>query len=265
MVKNVKRIFYLLYNTMFQLDSFSFDSSSSIESIKKNHYRIILLIISSNDGEHSIVFQEYWRKYMNSHPNIKCFFLTSDVNIPTDVWISNDTITYKQLESFEPGILYKTIAGMKVCEKYFTYDYILRTNLSSFFILDRLYSFLDSQPTVNYAATAPKELLSGAGFILSSDLVTFFLNEIFEKNALSDDILYYPDDVVITIIVKRFFHDSSSFSSLNRYDCEEFVKPESIGEEIFHIRNKTEWKYGNRLLDMENMKKLYEYFYGHSW
>ena len=244
---------------------FNSDSLKSSFENDKTHYKVLVLIIASNVGDHFDVFTQCWNKYMNSNPNIKSFFLYSIPHINSDIFVTENTIIHNYQESFEPGILYKTVAGMKICEKYFTYDYMLRTNLSSFYHFERLLDFLDKQPLLEYAAAKQNiyrddiGFLSGAGFILSRDIVIKFLSEIFDKHALCEDIVRHPDDVVITMIIKRFI--TGNFYHLDRFDCEDVVEPEKIDKHIFHIRNKTEWKYGNRDIDMENIKKLYDSFY----
>ena len=47
-----------------------------------------------------------------------------------------------------------------------------------------------------------------------------------------------------------------------RYDCEERIHPEDIPQHIFHVRNKTEWKYGHRRIDLENMCHQVNHVYG---
>lgn len=107
----------------------------------KKHYKLIILIIASS-AEHYNIFTKCWLEYMNKFDEVKSFFLYSDENIDTDIYITENAITYKCKESLIPGILYKTIAGYYFCEKKFTYDYILRTNLSSFIHIPRLLQYI---------------------------------------------------------------------------------------------------------------------------
>jgi hypothetical protein len=184
------------------------------------------------------------------------------------VVVTENTITHRSKEWYEPGILYKTIAAMDYCVSNYSFEYLLRTNLSSFYCFPRLLKYIDSQPRVNYAAAKQNMFregigfLSGAGFILSKDIVSRFLNEVFYKDALTEENIYFPDDVTISAIVSCLSGVSGVFHDLPRYDCEDSVALDDIDASFFHIRNKTEWKYGNRSIDIENIKKLYDYFYG---
>ena len=57
----------------------------------------------------------------------------------TDIYITKNSITYNCKESLIPGILYKTISGYYFCQKKLTYDFMLRTNLSSFIIFPNIW------------------------------------------------------------------------------------------------------------------------------
>jgi hypothetical protein len=234
---------------------------------KKPHYKVIILIIASNDNESPYKeFKEYWKKYMNKFQDVRSFFLYSDPFIDSDVVIEEETIIHRHKESYEPGILYKTIAGMKLCEEIFTFDYILRTNLSSFIHIPRLLYFLQYKPANNYAAAKQSlyregiGFLSGAGFILSRDVVQEILKEVFIKKCINDEIKFAPDDVAITMIIQNFIKLDKLYE-LPRYDCESAINPVVIDNDIFHIRNKTEWKYKHRLYDISNLEKQIQFFY----
>jgi len=227
-------------------------------------YRLIILIIASRTP-HYDEFKKCWDVYASKFPEVKCFFLYSDPSIKADVIVDKDTITHKYEEWYEPGILFKTIAGMEMCSQLFHYDYLLRTNLSSFIHIPRILEFLKTQPTSNYIAAKTNiyregvVCLSGAGFILSRDVVQSFLRVITE-NRITNDVIQLPDDVAISKILEDYVK-IEKFTEILRYDCEEVTLPESIPNHIFHIRNKTEWKYHHREIDIENMTRQIAYFY----
>lgn len=227
-------------------------------------YRLVILIIASR-SPHYDEFKKCWVAYASKFPEVKCFFLYSDPSIDVDVIVDKDTITHKYEEWYEPGILFKTIAGMEICSQLFYYDYLLRTNLSSFIHIPRILEFLKTQPTTNYTASKQNIYregvcgLSGAGFILSRDVVQSFLH-IITENKLTNDVILLPDDVAISQILKDYVK-METFVDILRYDCEELTLPDMIPNHIFHIRNKTEWKYHHREIDIENMTRQIAYFY----
>ena len=196
----------------------------------KTHYKVIILIIASHNEAYDL-FKLCWKEYMNSFQNVKSYFLYSDPNIENDVYITEDTITHKSVESVVPGILFKTTAGMSFCNNYFSYDYLLRTNLSSFYHIPRLLSYLETRPNLNYAGSQFYNLpndpskfneqkivnehlgielndkfifLHGAGFILSKDVVDNYINVLITNYDKLKPILLLPDDVAISIILYSF-------------------------------------------------------------
>ena len=112
---------------------------------KEKHYKLIILIIASQTDYYDN-FNKCWKEYMNIFPDVKSFFLYSDENMECDLLVSDDTITYKCEESYIPGILFKTLAAYQFCQNHLSYDFILRTNLSSFIHITRLLKYLDSTP-----------------------------------------------------------------------------------------------------------------------
>jgi uncharacterized membrane protein YkgB len=222
------------------------------------HYKIIILVIASHSHDYDL-FSEQWLRYMNEFPEVRAFFLYSDVTIESDILVEDNKITYKFAEWFEPGILFKTIAGFYVCNKLFTYDHMLRTNLSSFIHIPRLISFLGKVPKTDYVAAKQDEFregiwfLSGAGFIVSRDIVFDIVKEVFEKKSIDEEIKYAPDDVALTKLIK-LSRSNILFEKLDRYDCNELIDSTTVENvHCFHIRNKTEWKYHNRIVDIKNM------------
>jgi hypothetical protein len=109
--------------------SLSFSSETvQREFENKKHYKLIILIIASQSESYDF-FICCWREYMNSFSDVRSFFLFSDLNIETDILVTEDSIIHKSLESNIPGIFFKTTAGFSFCDKFLSYDYILRTNL----------------------------------------------------------------------------------------------------------------------------------------
>lgn len=110
----------------------------------KKHYKIINLIIASS-AKHYDIFTHCWMQYMNKNPEVRSFFLYSNAAIESDILIDEYSITYRCEESLIPGILYKTLAAEKFCQRYISYDYMLRTNLSSLVHFPRLLDYLRLQ------------------------------------------------------------------------------------------------------------------------
>lgn len=240
-------------------------------------YKIIILIIASG-GDGYDQFKEYWRLYMNRFPGVRSFFIYSDPTIVADMHVTNDSISHRSVESLRPGILYKTIAAMSVCSALFKYDYIMRTNLSSFIHIPRLLMYLDAQRLYEYAGGHFNNLpdhpnkayehsivnqyigqkldskfifLHGACFILSKDLIARVLGIVGNKpdrvriaeNAFDDVAisLLLNDCVVRPIIGEHYIPNEFVNLYANKYQCKTVEEPDGYGsdENIFHFRNKT--------------------------
>jgi len=150
------------------------------------NYKIIILIIDS-DGEPCYVKnREILRKYIHLYPSIKSFFvrLTPDQSDP--IRLEGDILFCKGTESFYPGILNKTLAAMEYCVKNYSFDYILRTNLSSFWNLPRLLEVIKQLPMTDcifspycrgyHILNTRVDFPSGCGFISSKDIIQKFID-----------------------------------------------------------------------------------------
>ena len=112
----------------------------------------VLCLIIANALPHSVVYDglhEEWLRYMNIDSEIKSYFITFDNKLESDYKIDNEksTILFKGNESYVPGIYEKTILAMKIClslPEFSDVKYVIRTNISSFWIWDRLLAFLEN-------------------------------------------------------------------------------------------------------------------------
>ena len=141
---------------MFSTSMIDFETpelKSEIEN-NKTHYTAICLIIASQSEVYDKM-ANLWRKYMNQNPNIKSYFLYCDPKLEADIFITDDKIIYKDEEKYAPGILLKTFAGIHVANTYFSYDFIVRPNISSVFHFDRLIQFLKNQPKSKFVYAPP--------------------------------------------------------------------------------------------------------------
>ena len=141
---------------MFSTSMIEFETPELKSEIENNkiHYTAICLIIASQ----SVVYDkmaELWRKYMNTNPNIKSYFLYCNPKLEADILITHDKIIYKYEENYSPGILFKTFAGIHVANTYFSYDIIVRPNISSVFHFDRLIYFLKNHPKTKFVYAIP--------------------------------------------------------------------------------------------------------------
>jgi hypothetical protein len=159
--------------------------------------RLLVLVISSTDEPVYNEHKEAWRSYMRSFSNLDTYFL----EMGETLGVSGDVFTCPGTESYRDIIL-KTVAAFK----WFpikSYDYVLRTNLSSLWHFPRLLKHIETLPQKGvYAGFQGTRdgvpFASGAGILMSSDVVTRILHH--ESELLSVNIM---DDVDIGTLANR--------------------------------------------------------------
>jgi len=164
---------------------------------------IIMLVIASRGYAYDKIINNYWSKFITyiktkQITNIKIFLIfgnnveTSDLNLSED-----DKLILNNPETWRPGILDKTISAFTTINNLYNYKHIIRTNLSSFYILDNLIKISNELENADvfagvnglYEGTIP--FISGAGIWLSSDIVKYIIDN---KSSLDRSL---PDDVAI--------------------------------------------------------------------
>ena len=184
--------------------------------------------------------------------NLHHLFLKCREDI-TEPQIIEDTLYVNGKESYIPGVLIKTIKAFNYLND--SYDYIFRTNLSSFLILDKFEKFLETINQDNvYAVNGLDKGIkfpSGAGFLISKKILKLLNKE----NILNDnDIFRLGDDLIIGKYLQKL---NINIIPIPRYDIKE-NDDLNISENIFHIRNKIS---GKRYLEIEIHKKLIAKYY----
>jgi len=255
-------------------EGFYFHHKDYTKYTDKNHYKFIVLIIDSDgescyDGNRKIMSQ-----FMNSNKNIQSFFIRMRLDQAENVQLEGDTIFCKGKESFIPGILDKTLAAMKFCLQTYSFDYLIRTNLSSFWNLDELLNYSTTLPhsscvsamTVRYTEQqmigSPYYNIvfpSGAGIIFSHDIIKLLCSSATEL------LMNLPDDVAIG---KFLLDHSIPIIESRRLDLiensghvtQEFVQQQLI-QKHFHYRVKG-W---DRQYDTRNFQYLYNAIYKKSY
>ena len=138
--------------------------------------KLCILIIASHGKEYDELI-DLWRSI--KYPDwIKLYFVFADPDAPQLISMSGDTILVRGIECIRPGILYKTRAAMEYLLKHERFDYLLRSNLSSFFNAESLLQFLKDKPRTNamFGQLVFERFLSGSGYIMTPDVIQKFLD-----------------------------------------------------------------------------------------
>jgi hypothetical protein len=147
--------------------------------ILKTHYRAIILVLASNNNNIDKNCRFIWKKYMKLDPTIKVFFVYGKIiNLLIDYDPTCDLI-YEDISESYPVLIHKTIRAMETLQSLYTYDYFIRTNLSTFWDFNKLNLHLNELPTSNcYSGDGPLPgytqngyYLSGTDTIVTSEMI----------------------------------------------------------------------------------------------
>lgn len=216
--------------------------------MKKENYNIIVLVISSLDATYQMLEQsirDTWAKKTNS--NVKVIFCYSDDRKKSE--IIEDKLYCNSGADYLMNIGNKTISAFEFIEQNYSYNFVYRTNLSSYLdtqILNDLYKYfpknkyymgvLGNHDGISYC--------SGSGYLLSRDLVQLVLKNRSQWNH------EYIDDVSLGILMSKF---NVTHVNAQRFDI---VNDEHhIPSDYYHYRVKN---VGDRSVDVVRMKKIHE-------
>jgi hypothetical protein len=146
-----------------------------------------------------------WEQYMNSHPNVDCYFLQSRDPRPgsQQVWIEGNTIYigdwwYEKYKS--DRILYKTIAAMELLLP--NYTHFIRTNLNIFLDLKRVNEYMEMHHQSFYTTPLWEKrwFATGYSMIYTADVALHMVKEYRRLEAAGDKFISpsHPDDYVLT-------------------------------------------------------------------
>lgn len=171
---------------------------------------LIILVIASVDELYNKIIDVYWK------PLIKYIELNKiDIKI---IFVYNKYSEFINLEEkyilcfddedvIVPGNLKKTIKAFTEINKKYRYNYILRTNISTFFIVDKLLKFKKNlTPDKLYSGFLGQynyngsdfQFVSGTGIWFSPDMIDIIINK---ENEFNYDII---DDVSFGLFFKSY-------------------------------------------------------------
>jgi hypothetical protein len=257
----MKRAFFILILAC----SFAFRVAADEKEMK-----ILVLIIASDRFDGPEIFPPYiamqntWRSYMHLDPDhVEAYFIKGDPNLETDFEIRGDVIWSKVEESWIPGILRKTLASLDCMRSRFSeFDYVLRTNLSSFYVFPRLLEFLKTAPREKCycGPVINDDFISGCGFILSRDVVELLMEQ---KGVLWN--CRWNDDVAIAKFLRSRGVEllGADWTLLSSVDKWRQIK-DSIPSDVFHFRTKNEFHNLRGTDELFIQSELLKMFYGTS-
>lgn len=190
----------------------------------KDRYKAILLVLASEDVENTKYmfrriqpewtplypfFKQVYEKYMFEEPEIKVLFVYGG---GTSFQRKEYDLVYDDVfENDYPGMITKTLNAFQHIEEKYDYDFIVRTNLSTFWNLSLLKKRLYTLPVDNIVAgtlVRPKiddityEYISGFDLVISRNLIQQIIphrDSIIEQKVASN-----MEDLSICTAIKNY-------------------------------------------------------------
>jgi hypothetical protein len=218
----------------------------------------LIILILANDSETYLECQKLWKLYMNSHPNVKSYFIKYNADLIEDVKLENDNIFIKGHESVVPGCLDKTIKSIEFCLKNLEFDFIFRTNMSSVVDLNKLTNLLENynnQISGVIGSIENLEYASGAGMLICKK---FCSDLILNKQSLDYNII---DDVSIGLFCKNHNVQICSLTRFETYNYENNLNliSKDLIKDYYHFRCKSGINENNTPLLMKKIIDLIYY------
>jgi hypothetical protein len=170
----------------------------------QTHYRAIMLVLASNNNTVDKNCRDTWKKYMNIDPTIKVFFVYGKLNNELTDYDPTCDLVYNDVNESYPVFIHKTIKAMETIYSSFTYDYFIRTNLSTFWDFNKLHLHLNDLPKRNcYSGDGPLPGYTSNGYYLSGT-DTIVMPEMIKSFISNKQLIKY--DVVEDAAMGLFFN-----------------------------------------------------------
>jgi hypothetical protein len=221
-----------------------------------------MLILANDDGGLYSALQTVWKRYMNSSSQIDAYFIKGRLDQTEEFVLEQNSLFIKTQEGYSQNdaLYVKTLGAFRYFRPTLSkYDFVFRTNLSSFIRLDKYLEFCKTLPKTNTCAGVIESYYdiiypSGAGFTFSIDLVNKLLDDPPEH--------YIIDDVTIGKAIRKW---DLKIIPTKRIDIIKTLEDAERSilqatDDIFHYRVKTAER-GRLERDMMIQNALYDRFY----
>lgn len=215
-----------------------------------SQYSFIFLIISSSDLPQYLQMKELSNLYYSLfNDKIKHFYIELKDDLEVDIIEEGNHIYMKGNDSLIPGILIKTKKALDYINSKYSYDYVIRTNLSSFWILNNLFKINFQNDNLCCGYLPFNTFISGTGIIMSND-VSKRIAPLINVNTK------HQDDVYISQVLNQSSYSIQNIENTG-YKIKILVDGDNVipdnTNDILYYRIKN---ISDRNIDIELFKKL---------
>lgn len=238
----------------------------------KPHYKILLLFLASDNTPLYRNFKKIHEGYMHARSDVKFAFAYSDVH-KGFMKKEYDHVFGKRFSTLRETMVNQTVHAIEAEKKVCDFDFLVRTNLSTFWMLDRLIKRVDS--IVDYSSIYGRTGQNPPIFVVGQDIVVH--KTLFERLLVNkDEVLTQGRDFKLkaedrlfseyyTETLKAALVDHSKnilvlerFSTIGE-DIDLYVQEKIKDEKVDHVRVKNMADREN--VDVYIMKKLLKICY----
>jgi hypothetical protein len=227
------------------------------------HYKYIFLIIDSDNLECYKNNREILQNAFQ-HYNQLCLtlFIRNSETIEGDILLQDNILYFKGSESQVPGIMQKTVKAFEYCLHNYSFDYLIRTNLSSFWDIENLERYNAKTPITEVTCIIGNfptfSFPSGSGYIVPQKYIEPIVQQ---KNNISYTM--DNDDVVMGIVFAQLGIPMKLGMRCDLYD--DIRNNMLTSEDILRYRNEGHYHYRikghDRAIDTRLMHLLYRSIY----
>jgi len=238
--------------------------------MEKPYYKIIILVLASDNIPLYSQFKYIWEQYHNLNKEIKVFYTYgAGIKFNPSSW---DLVFDIPENITPPNSAKKVIKALEYIDKNYKYDYLIRTNLSTFWDFNGILSRVNTLPRTdclsgNVGLLSPP-FVTGISMILSANLIPKIIAD-------QDKVLIkYPKYVAEDRMISEYFYKYLGIPIINTekrtHRIEDLVSADEtkILEEInlgkkngcdhFRVKN----LHNRELIDTQVHKTLLKMYYG---
>lgn len=172
----------------------------------KPHYKCILLVLSSQDSHkiseqdrpHYPKLKQLWEVLQFKNPNVLVKFVYAGDYVTNNV---GDMVYAEVAENYHPGMLTKTLLAFGNLLREYSFDYLIRTNLSTFWHLDNLVDYCNTLPNdmvlQGSLINMHKNWVAGYNMLMSRDVVQCLANNY--NWVLNQKVMWNAEDLALSL------------------------------------------------------------------